>query len=207
MSSLQMHADNALAGIDELLGLFPSRESLPPEYTSPDGGIFIEKKDARFKRFNELINDVYLDFSRLGFSCDAWPVIEQTATSGTKKGGPGCFLRVELWKDRLHAVRRAIQRERDSLSEGKNDEFKVVHGVKKSDMVLMRKFLSSKGKGLTAEKILQLKGGGRKVSNLVLRILETLGEFQGYSKKPTKDMAKKIDDVITGLQMPGSERS
>jgi hypothetical protein len=207
MSSLQMHADNALAGIDELLGLFPSRESLAPDYTSPDGGIFIEKKDARFKRFNELINDVYLDFSRLGFSCDAWPVIEQTATSGTRKSGPGCFLRVEPWKDRLHAVRRAIQRERDSLSEEKQNDLEVVHGVKKSDIVLMRKLLDSKEKGLTAKRILEMKGLARQVSNLVLRTLERLGEFQGYRKKPTKEMGKKIDDIIRGLQIPGSERS
>ncbi|MEJ7591113.1 MAG: hypothetical protein WKF77_06155 [Planctomycetaceae bacterium] len=122
MSAAERHAENALAAIVQLLELLPAPETLPPDHRAPGGWIFIQKKDPLFERFNELICDMNMAANRLGFES---VVIEHFATSGPKKGGRGCFVRVEPWKRQIRALRRAIQRELSTVSDDQDAAEKV----------------------------------------------------------------------------------
>lgn len=201
MSAEQRHAENALAAIDELLELFPTAASLPPDHTAPGGWVFIAKKDARFARYNELSMDLNLSAERLGFDLGDSIVIERLPTSGPRIGGAGCFVQVERWKPKILAVRRAVQRELHSVQAAT-----TINGVSLSDIDEMRKILK-RNKRATAARVLGNAGGKRQISNLTLRVLAELGEFHGYSKKSTKQVALQVEAIITGLKISRAQRS
>lgn len=189
MSARQKHAQHALRIIDEIDALHPVE----------DGLLLLFRSDPTTQRFWNLIRDLKIVLSRLGFDPgQLLRVSDKFDPMGTTSRDRELMLPVRGWKTTLRFFRNAVQRELDSFQAA------TIHGVSQSDIDDMRKFLR---KGQTAKSIMAKKGGSRQIRNLTLRVLEKLGEFKGFEKKPTENVAQRVEAIIKGLKIPRAQRS
>lgn len=82
-----------------------------------------------------------------------------------------------------------------------NDLTRSVHGISPEILNEARRQIKKHGKSTSTQVMLTKLKGAHGAKNLALRVLEELGEFQGFERRATADVSMQVEEIIRGLNL------